>query len=244
MADKDKLSKEVERQIQSLAKGISTQIENNVTQILCSHIRNEPEKNDITKNPTYIALETQYQESQSALLQTNRKFSEQTHQLKQDIVSLKKQLLNEKEKKHSDYETPVTDATLAEKVALLTKENTIAQQEVDQLIGENQKISEYSVNQQEEIKQYQKQLTSLETQLVSSQQEQENILSRFKINRDKQEKDNEQVRETIKYLRDENNDMINENNIEKAAFIKRINELELKLTEYRLKFEYAQKQLK
>jgi enterochelin esterase-like enzyme len=69
------------------------------------------------------------------------------------------------------------------------------------------------------------------------------VLARFNTNRDKQEKDNDQVRETIKYLRDENSEMITLHNQKKDEFMEQIHELESKLTEYRLKFEYAQKQL-
>ena len=44
------------------------------------------------------------------------------------------------------------------------------------------------------------------------------------------------ARETIKYLRDENSEL-------NRKLDQQINELEDKLTEYRLRFEYAQKQL-
>ncbi len=244
MADKDRLSKEEKRQIQSLANGLSIQIEDSLTQILYAHINKEPSKSDITQDPIYIALENCYQESQKTLIETSNSFSEQTNQLKQELLSLKEQLLDEQGKKKSDHHELLPDSTSDEKISQLTKENSIAQQKIAQVTEENKKLSQSLASQQEEVKLSKKQAETLEAQLVSAQQEQENILSRFKINRDKQERDNEQVRETIKYLRDENNEMISENNKEKADFIERINKLELKLTEYRLKFEYAQKQLK
>ena len=69
------------------------------------------------------------------------------------------------------------------------------------------------------------------------------MLTRLQVNREKQEQENDKVRETIKYLRDENSDVTSQNNQQKEQFMEQIHELENKLTEYRLKFEYAQKQL-
>jgi len=127
------------------------------------------------------------------------------------------------------------------------KQQQQAQEVSQQLISElEESIKELTSNlvaEQADIKRYQKEGASLTSQLASAKEEQENILNRFNAMREKQEKDNDQVRETIKYLRDENNDMITQNNIQKEGYIERINELEHKLTEYRLKFEYAQKQL-
>ena len=76
-----------------------------------------------------------------------------------------------------------------------------------------------------------------------AQEGQENILQRFNSNREKQETENNKVRETIKFLRDENHQLISDNNEQKIQFTDQAYELENKLTEYRLKFEYAQKQL-
>lgn len=54
--------------------------------------------------------------------------------------------------------------------------------------------------------------------------------------KNKQELEYNKARETIKYLRDENTDL-------NHKLEQQVNELEDKLTEYRLRFEYAQKQL-
>ena len=83
----------------------------------------------------------------------------------------------------------------------------------------------------------------LNEQVKVAQDGQENILQRFNANRDKQEQENNKVRETIKFLRDENHQLTSESGELKAQYTEQINDLELKLTEYRLKFEYAQKQL-
>jgi len=69
------------------------------------------------------------------------------------------------------------------------------------------------------------------------------MLTRLQVNREKQEQENDKVRETIKDLRDENSEIVSENNKKQEQYVEQIHELESKLTEYRLKFEYAQKQL-
>lgn len=117
------------------------------------------------------------------------------------------------------------------------------QERINLLTIKNQELSTSLVTKKADIKSYQAEISSLKDQVTKTQQEQESILNRFNANREKQEKDNNKVRETIKYLRDENNEMINQINEQKEEAIDKINALENKLTEYRLKFEYAQKQL-
>ncbi len=68
-------------------------------------------------------------------------------------------------------------------------------------------------------------------------------MKRFNANREKQEQDNDKVRETIKFLRDENHELTSTATEQTTKYTEQIQELEHKLTEYRLKFEYAQKQL-
>lgn len=119
----------------------------------------------------------------------------------------------------------------------------VSQQQISQLEIKNQELTTSLITEKADIEWYQKEVSALKSQVALAQEGQENILNRFNANREKQEKDNDQIRETIKYLRDENNDMITQNNIQKEGFIEKISELEHKLTEYRLKFEYAQKQL-
>jgi hypothetical protein len=119
----------------------------------------------------------------------------------------------------------------------------VLQQQINQLEIKNQELTNNLTTEQADIKLYQKEVSSLKSQVTLAQEGQDNILNRFNATRKKQEKDNDQVRETIKYLRDENNDMITQNNRQKETFIEQTSELEHKLIEYRLKFEYAQKQI-
>ncbi|MDX2371080.1 MAG: hypothetical protein QNK36_22205 [Colwellia sp.] len=159
----------------------------------------------------------------------------------QDYIQAIKQLNNE--------QSQIMQQQLADKKAnnLQHKQHqqarAVSQQQLNQLEIKNQELTNSLITEQADIKLYQKEVSALKSKLTLAQEGQENTLNRFSANREKQEKDNDQVRETIKYLRDENNNMITQNNIQKEHFIEKISELEHKLTEYRLKFEYAQKQL-
>ncbi len=99
------------------------------------------------------------------------------------------------------------------------------------------------LSEQSEVKAYQKEIDSLKSQVKLAQEGQDVVLKRLNANREKQEKENDQVRETIKYLRDENSELITQYNQSKEQYLEQIHDLESQLTEYRLKFEYAQKQL-
>jgi hypothetical protein len=374
MAGKDKLSKEVEEQIQSLASDVYIQIEEKLTQLICTAMPKEPAKQiSIKQSPDYLALQANYQISQNALAENNKKLSEQTHQLEQvfsvknqqlqsQIASNEKKLLEqrqeisqlnnrlavfsmqeealiehlntvEQQRDNSDNtlqkaeisfkktEELHTNSSIEQKnqikeltqklaTAVIDLDNTQAQyqqqttlfkQESEQkstqlskrfqqfkiaeedqqkivadqqaqLVDLDEKVKKKTIeaknanqlinklnNEKSQIKQQladtkendvqlkelqqAQEVSSLKSQVTLAQEGQENILNRFNATREKQEKDNDQIRETIKYLRDENNDMITQNNRQKKAFIEQTSELEHKLTEYRLKFEYAQKQL-
>ncbi len=292
MAVKDKLSKEVEEQLQSFANDVSIQIEDKLTQILCAAILKESTEKNINLSEQIhqlekktIKLEEQLDVERSknvnseATLKTHDEVSvTKISELEQENIYIKQQLVSEIDKQKQtqvDKQSKIKIApdenelreqqqkitALNEKLAVfvtqeqsLTKQLNISekdlalsqakhQQEIDQLENKNQELSDSLIAKQADIKSYQTEISSLESQVTSAHQEQESILNRFNANRDKQEKDNNKVRETIKYLRDENNDMINQNNTQKEELTERIGELEHKLTEYRLKFEYAQKQL-
>jgi hypothetical protein len=120
---------------------------------------------------------------------------------------------------------------------------TAAQQNIIELEKANEQLSKQVETEQNDIKLYKQEVVVLSEQVKVAQEGQENILQRFNSNRDKQEIENNKVRETIKFLRDENHQLISDHGEQKAQFNDQTNELEHKLTEYRLKFEYAQKQL-
>ena len=118
-----------------------------------------------------------------------------------------------------------------------------AQQKIIELEKTNESLSKQIDTEQNDIKLYQQEVGVLNEQVKVAQEGQENILLRFNSNRDKQEIENNKIRETIKFLRDENHQLLSDNEEQKTQFTDQINELDHKLTEYRLKFEYAQKQL-
>jgi hypothetical protein len=118
-----------------------------------------------------------------------------------------------------------------------------AQQNIIELEKANVQLKEQVETQQNDIKLYQQEVSVLNDQVKIAQEGEENILNRFNSNREKQQVENDKVRETIKCLRDENHQLISDNSEQKSQFNDQTNELEHKLTEYRLKFEYAQKQL-
>lgn len=149
----------------------------------------------------------------------------------------------------TEQQTKLKEQQQAEQQQFSIKENQLQQlqgefqHKVAQLENKNQELVNNLITEQSEIKVYQKEIDSLKSQVTLAQEGQESILNRFNDSRDKQERDNDKVRETIKYLRDENSEMITQHNEKKEQFLEQIHELESKLTEYRLKFEYAQKQL-
>ena len=189
--------------------------------------------NQIEEKLIHILYEEPYKESS----EKNKTLSEQIQLLEQKIIKLKKALDDERANK------VIHAAKLIPNGSESSKNLAELQQEVEQLENKNQQLSDSLIAKQASIKSYLAEISSLKDQVTTTQQEQASILSRFNANREKQEKDNNKVRETIKYLRDENNEMINQINEQKEEAIEKVNALENKLTEYRLKFEYAQKQL-
>jgi hypothetical protein len=97
-------------------------------------------------------------------------------------------------------------------------------------------ISELNLsNEKADAAQYQKDLFVLEEQLKATRNEQISSQQRIDSVKAKFERDSDQARKTIKNLRDANVDVTNN-------YEQRVDELEEKLTEYRLRFEYAQRQ--
>ena len=106
----------------------------------------------------------------------------------------------------------------SDKVVELEKSHSIALKTIEQF--------ELSLSEK------QKQVTALEEELATTAK------SRLwhQENKDKQESEYNKARETIKYLRDENSEL-------NRKLEHQVNELEDKIREYRLRFEYAQKEL-
>jgi hypothetical protein len=94
-----------------------------------------------------------------------------------------------------------------------------------------------------DIAAHEKNTTELRSQLKSLQQEHDSALMRFNTSKEKQEQENMLVRDTIKNLRHENNELKAQQTVASESVNEQVSMLEQKVTEYRLKFEYAQKQI-
>jgi len=136
-----------------------------------------------------------------------------------------------------------SDVIATERLASEQQKKACIEKQLHELQNQHQLLEANLVTEQADIKLYQQEVIALKEQLTLAQEGQENMLSRFNNTREKQERENTQVRETIKYLRDENNSLINQHNEKEQQILEQMAELETKVTEYRLKFEYAQKQL-
>jgi hypothetical protein len=84
---------------------------------------------------------------------------------------------------------------------------------------------------------------ALSEKLQVLEKDHESVLKRFSLAKEKQEQENTLVRDTIKNLRHENNELKAKKSSESDELAEQVNLLEQKMTEYRLKFEYAQKQI-
>ncbi len=89
---------------------------------------------------------------------------------------------------------------------------------------------------EQDLNKKQTQLTTVKAELDQDRARTAKNRLQHQENKGKQEVEYNKARETIKYLRDENTEL-------NRKLDQQINELEDKLTEYRLRFEYAQKQI-
>ena len=129
MVEKDKLSKEVEEQIQSIASDVYIQIEEKLTQLVSTAVPKHTEKSvNVEQAPDYIALQKNYQASQQELTTKSKRFTEQITTLEQSVANLKKQLSDEQQKKaaeaaKSKADLKAQDSDLAKKIEHLAQEN-------------------------------------------------------------------------------------------------------------------------
>jgi len=179
----------------------------------------------------------QNQKHQAEVAQLKEKSEQQNKNHQVEIDKLNEQAGSNKQQHLDDIKAINEAAEQAKEV------QEIAQQKIIDLEKANEQLSKQVETEQNDIKLYQQEVSVLNDQVKVAQDGQENILKRFNTNRDKQEQENNQVRETIKFLRDENHELTSAIEVQKTESTEKVSELELKLTEYRLKFEYAQKQL-
>jgi chromosome segregation ATPase len=178
---------------------------------------------------TFIVLKTEHlelQQSNAQLQQTieeqQQKFEEektanihQQQQAKEKLAEIAQRLASSEEKQSKNAHTLIQLQQSYDNLATSFEQ---AKQEVDhyQIITEN--------------------LTNdLEQATKNIEQNQQRHSAQIE-KRDKQEVEYNKARDTIKYLRDENTELT-------QKLDQQVSELETKLTEYRLRFEYAQKEL-
>jgi len=121
---------------------------------------------------------------------------------------------------------------LSSQAELLTAESaklTALQQLYDNTLKRLDKI-------EHDVSEKQQQLTAVQAELIADRSAAAKNRHLQQENKEKQEVQYNKARETIKYLRDENTEL-------NRKLDQQVNELEDKLTEYRLRFDYAQKQL-
>lgn len=194
-----------------------------------------------------LATQTENNEQKSILKSQQEQLAFLEDKVKQHVKIAQeyKQEINQQNEALSKFKQQMLEEKKSASLQLtqLQQKQSNSEQQVAQLEAKNLELANSLITEQADIKLYQKEVSSLKSQVKLAQDGQENILNRFNSNREKQEKDNNQVRETIKYLRDENSELITLHNEKKEEFMEQIHELESNLTEYRLKFEYAQKRL-
>jgi len=167
----------------------------------------------------------------------NKQLDNQVQENQKKLAQLTEELAAEKQKQ-SDEKAAISAQEQESKQLQET-----AQQAIIQLEKDKDELTKQVETEKSDVKLYQQEVDVLKDQVKVAEEGQENILQRFNSNREKQEQDNEKVRETIKFLRDENHELLSSHAEQNTQLTEQINELEHKLTEYRLKFEYAQKQL-
>lgn len=101
----------------------------------------------------------------------------------------------------------------------------------------------FAKKQQEIVTLHESSTLALKEKLQALEKEHDSTLSRFSLAKEKQEQENTLVRDTIKNLRHENNELKEQKSKESTELSDQVSLLEQKITEYRLKFEYAQKQI-
>ena len=199
-------------------------------------------------------MNEQLQQAQSESTEQKKLLAEQEEKLaslEEKIQQQESTLKNNEEMVNelAEQKNALKDQCEQEKNAYLLKEqeqedlHKSALEKITQLEKNNQEVLDNLTVEQSYVQSYQKEIEILTSQVDVAQKGQEDVLARLHANREKQEQENDKVRETIKYLRDENTEITSQNSQQKEQFMDQIHELENKLTEYRLKFEYAQKQL-
>jgi chromosome segregation ATPase len=244
----DKTVKEEQKKIADIEQQLQQEQHNKID---LQQELTEQQKTIDTQLDMYTNLEQDYQTSQEQVTQLQEKIViEQENVVKeQENIKLAEELAAVKIKDIKAEQKVIDNKVLDDKkqqettLAELTQLQVISTQKILDLEKNNTELFEQLMAEKDIVQLQQLEVSALKEKIKEVEQEQESILQRFNSSREKQEKDNDKVRETIKFLRDENHSLLSGQTEEAASLSQTVNELEHKLTEYRLKFEYAQKQL-
>ncbi|MEW6984216.1 hypothetical protein AAD001_16295 [Colwelliaceae bacterium 6471] len=164
-------------------------------------------------------------------LQTQAEKHQQDLSVHRDEVAKVTDKLRLVEEKHAKDEL-----ALQQMQEQIIKTQSTWQEQLDDITSQLEKTSLSLSESQALNEQYHNEVATVSAQLQAANDNADKIQQRYEAHRTKQELEYNKARETIKYLRDENLEL-------NTKLEQQVSELEGKLTEYRLRFEYAQKQL-
>jgi len=128
------------------------------------------------------------------------------------------------------------DTASSKQAAELTDKLALLEKNVIELTAQNKMISNNYKAATESVETYKLEINTLKEKYSNANLTAEDTKKRIEVNKKKQESEYNKARDTIKYLRDENLEL-------HTQLDQKVTALEDKLREYRLRFEYAQKQL-
>lgn len=172
-------------------------------------------------------LEVKYQQDIQKLQANHQQITADFEQTINDKNTALSKLQQQADSQVKALEEKINQQTilLTEHVEQLTESKSAYQK----LAADNENITKQASDLEQKTGHLEQQLQAEKSAAIKNRQ-------MIQESKSKQELEYNKARETIKYLRDENTDL-------NHKLEQQVNELEDKLTEYRLRFEYAQKQL-
>jgi chromosome segregation ATPase len=177
---------------------------------------------------------------QASLVELNKTLTQEKSTIKEYIEQLdsQKTVVEKQAETHKDLlgKFKSADVESSKKIVDLGNKITSLEKNIMALTSENRDLTKNAEESNRIIDGYQQEITHLKENYESANNNAQQVKQRAEANKEKQESEFTKARDTIKYLRDENLDL-------NTKLDKQVTELEDKLREYRLRFEYAQKQL-
>ncbi|WP_426359178.1 hypothetical protein ACPUVO_02725 [Pseudocolwellia sp. HL-MZ19] len=177
---------------------------------------------------------------QTTLSELNKTLTQEKAKIKayEDQLNTQKITLEEQVKTHKTLieQSKKTDENSSKKITELGNKITTLEKDIAGLTTKNKDLTKHYEEANTMIDDYQKEIIHLKESYDNANSNVIEIQKRVEANKEKQESEYDKARDTIKYLRDENLDL-------HTKLDQQVTELEDKLREYRLRFEYAQKQL-